>query len=76
MSVRIVVLDSEEWHWVQHSEIWTITEDALVRLIDEDIPPCHLEHHEVIDINDVEEFVLKEGLGQLDDFLTEGVTMN
>ena len=76
MSVRIVVFVGETWHFVEASEIWTITEDALERMTDEDIPPHHLEHHEVIDITDVEDFVLKKGLGQLDDFTTKGVTMN
>jgi len=76
MSVRIVVFDSEIWHFVEASEIWTITEDALERMSNEDFPPHHLLHHEIIDITEVEHFVLNKGLGQLDDFTTEGVTMN
>jgi hypothetical protein len=42
----------------------------------QDIEPHHLDKQEIIDITLAEHFVLKKGLGQLDDFITEGVTMN
>tara|TARA_B100000780_G_C20844505_1_gene335599 strand:+ start:48 stop:290 length:243 start_codon:yes stop_codon:yes gene_type:complete len=80
MSVRILVLTTGDV-WIPiiegETEVYTITDDAYERMCySQDVEPHHLKKHEIIDITLAEHFVLKQGLGQLDDFTTEGVTMN
>ena len=79
MSVRILVYcKGDDWLPMieGEAEIYTITNDAFDRMCYQDVEPHHLEKHEIIDITLAEHFVLKEGLGQLDDFTTKGATMN
>jgi len=77
MSIRIAVYDGDIFMALfDDTQIYTITDFAFERLCTQDIQVNDLERHEIIDITWAEQLVLKEGYGQLDDFTTEGVTMN
>ena len=77
---HIVVLCGEVWSPMtsEDAEIWTITDEGYKKLCGEhenknlnvDVPK-HLDDADIVSWSNVEDFVLKQGLGGLDSFMQE-----
>ena len=77
---QVVVLCGEVWSPVVNgdAEIWTLTNEGYKKLCGEhendelnvDVPK-HLDDADIVSWSNVEDFVLKQGLGGLDSFMQE-----